>query len=59
LLAVSPRTGGFRKLGLIVLKKNIRRSFWKWFGEVGKHRDEKEDIFRDGMKTCAKAEQRS
>ena len=36
------RLEGFRKLGLIVWKKNIRRSLWKWFGEVGKHRDEKE-----------------
>jgi len=29
----------------------------EWFEEVGKLRREKEDIFRDGMKACAKADQ--
>ena len=48
---------GLRKLRLIVCKKNVRRSFSKWFGEVGKHRSEKENIFRDGMKACAKVNQ--
>ena len=48
---------GLRKLGLIVWKQNVRRSFEEWFDEVGKQHVEKEDIFRDGMKACAKADQ--
>ena len=40
----------FRKLGLLVWKRNVRRRFWKWFGKVGKHRNEREDIWRDDMK---------
>ena len=48
---------GLRKFGLIVWKKNVRMSFLEWYDEVGKLRREKEDIFRDGMKACAKADQ--
>ena len=48
---------GFRKLGLFVWKRNVRRSFWKWFNKFGIHRAEREAMRRDGMKACAKADQ--
>jgi len=35
---------GFRKLGLLVWKRNVRRSFWKWLDKFGKYREEREDI---------------